>query len=437
MFRTILFLVTFLPLVANAIDVGVASVDITPDYPVRLSGYGSRRDVNKGVLQHIYAKALAIGSDAEGPAVIVTVDNCGVPRAMRNAVVAALNGAVKDENFTICSSHTHCAPMLIGVLPNLFGMDIPPEHLPAIERYTKELQEHIVTAVQTALKHRRPSQLAWAVGSVGFAANRRSFPTKPVDHDLPVLRVTDVSGKVQAILTNYACHCTTIGIDEIHGDWAGCAQEALQREFPDAIALTAIGCGADQNPNPRRTMELVKKYGEDLAAEAKRLVQGDMTPLNGPVTCRTTDIKLKFATLPTLDQWKALAESKTPAIAYHAQKNLKRLAKGEAIPTELEYLVQNWTLGKGLAMVFLPGEVTVDYSLRIKREFDKSRIWVSAYSNDVPCYVPSRRVLDEGGYEGAAAMVYYDRPTKFANDVEERILRAVHDATPAEFKATK
>jgi hypothetical protein len=84
-------------------------------------------------------------------------------------------------------------------------------------------------------------------------------------------------------------------------------------------------------------------------------------------------------------------------------------------------------------MVFLPGEITVDYSLRIKREFDPARLWVNGYSNDVPCYVPSRRVLDEGGYEGAGAMVYYDRPTQFAPDVEERIMKAVHEVTPKDF----
>jgi hypothetical protein len=86
-------------------------------------------------------------------------------------------------------------------------------------------------------------------------------------------------------------------------------------------------------------------------------------------------------------------------------------------------------------MVFLPGEVVVDYSLRLKREFDRSRIWVNGYSNDVPCYIPSRRVLEEGGYEGGGAMVYYDRPTKFAPDVEERIVGAVHDLMPRGFLA--
>jgi hypothetical protein len=71
-------------------EVGAASVDITPDYPVRLSGYGSRREPHVGVALPIHAKALAIGSDAEGPAVLLTVDNCGVPATMRDEVLRRL-----------------------------------------------------------------------------------------------------------------------------------------------------------------------------------------------------------------------------------------------------------------------------------------------------------------------------------------------------------
>src|ERR1044072_795868 len=83
--------------------VGVARVDITPDYAVRLSGYGSRRELNQGVQQHIFAKALAIGSDEEGPAVFLTVDNCGVPAAMREEVLRRLAAKTKltDSHFAI------------------------------------------------------------------------------------------------------------------------------------------------------------------------------------------------------------------------------------------------------------------------------------------------------------------------------------------------
>lgn len=86
-------------------------------------------------------------------------------------------------------------------------------------------------------------------------------------------------------------------------------------------------------------------------------------------------------------------------------------------------------------MVFLPGEVVVDYGLRLKREFDGTRLWVHGYANDAPCYIPSERILQEGGYEGGGAMVYYDRPTKFAAGLENKIVSTVHELLPRDFLA--
>jgi hypothetical protein len=109
------------------------------------------------------------------------------------------------------------------------------------------------------------------------------------------------------------------------------------------------------------------------------------------------------------------------------------LDRGEPLPTRLPYLVQTWTFGEDLAMVFLSGEVVVDYSLRLKREYLQGRLWVNAYANDVPCYIPSERILREGGYEGGGAMVYYGHPAPLASGVEESIVGAVHELVPQGF----
>jgi hypothetical protein len=421
---------------APARRVGVARVDITPGYPVRLSGYGSRRTEHEGVAQRLWAKALAFDDGAGRPAVLVTVDNCGVPATLRAEVLRRLAARTNlaDARLAVCSSHTHCAPMLEGVLPNLFSTDIPPEHQVNIARYTRELTDALERVTLEALADLRPAQMAWGVGHVGFAHNRRQFNFRPEDHSLPVLRVNGSDGRPRALLTSYACHCTTISSNFVHGDWAGVAQAQIERDFPGAIALTAIGCGADQNPQPRQTMELVEQYGRDLAAEVKRLAAGGMTPINGALECRAKQIRLPFDTLPTRAEWEQRARSSSANIAYHAKKNLARLDRGEKLPTHLPYLVQTWNFGTNLALVFLPGEVTVDYSLRLKLEFDASRLWVNAYANDVPCYIPSARVLAEGGYEGATAMVYYDRPTRFAPGIEDQIVGTVCELMPRAFR---
>ena len=442
-FVGLLLAVLWLPSVARAQsvdalrEVGVARMDITPDFPVRLNGYYGRNAEATNAAQRIFAKALAIGSDAEGPAVLITIDNCILPRRVREEVVKRLGKEAKllPARIALCVSHTHSAPCLTGAAANLFGMDLPAADQEHIERYTRELIEQTVRVARAALRDRRPARVAWGQDQAVFAANRRTAGG-PVDHDLPFLVVTEPGGKLRAIFANYACHCTTLGGDfkQICGDWAGYAQEYLEADHPGAIVLTAIGCGADANPAPRGNLELAQRHGREFAAAVEHALRRTQFPLRGKLDCRLKDISLPLEALPTRAEWESLA--KQPATpGYHARKNLARLDRGEVLETQIPYWVQEWNFGSDLAMVFLAGEVVVDYALRLKTEFDSSRLWVNAYANDVPGYIPSRRILKEGGYEGGGAMVYYDHPTRFVPAVEDLIVGAVHELTPTEFAA--
>ena len=414
---------------------GVARIDITPDYPVRLTGYAVRKQESEGVAQRLWAKALALGSDKEGPAILITVDNCGVPASIREEIVRRLKGkrGIKSDRVAVCSTHTHSAPWLKGYLPNLFVTPIPPEQEARVERYTRELTDALETVAINALQDRRPAELRRGLGQASFAANRRT-KGGPADHDLPVLFVTNPDGSLRAIFASYACHCTTLGGDfnQLCGDWAGYAQEYLEREHPGAVMLMALGCAGDANPSPRTGIELARQHGQAICTAVDRVLTNALSPVQGKLACRTRRIELPLDRLPTRAEWEARAKD-TNYIGAHARMNLARLDRGEKLPTRLPYLVQTWTFGNGLAMVFLPGEVVVDYSLRLKRELDASRLWVNAYANDVPCYVASERILKEGGYEGGGAMIYYDKPARFAPGVENRIVDAVHGLLPKEF----
>src|SRR5437899_11383633 len=133
-----LMLSTAGPAPAEVYSVGVAAVDITPNYPVRLSGFGFRRTESEGVTQPVWAKALAIGDDE--PSVLVAVDNLAIPAYMVEDLAGRLKKAgVKPERLAVTATHTHTAPMLTNVCPTLFGMPIPPEHQQHIHRYTREL----------------------------------------------------------------------------------------------------------------------------------------------------------------------------------------------------------------------------------------------------------------------------------------------------------
>ncbi len=445
--RTTLLFALLTSSLSAAWQAGAARVDITPEQAVRLSGYGNRTTPHEGVAQRLFAKALVLQWDQEAPLVILTVDNCGVPKELRAEVLQRLLSAglnIEDARLALHSTHTHCAPMLSGLLPFIFGQDMSPEETAAVDAYTSRLTSSLTDVVQSAFAKLEPARLSRGLGRAGFARNRREpKPTGivlglnqsgPVDHDLPVLRVTGADGKLRALFTSYACHCTTLSINETHGDWAGCAGADLETAHPGAVALIAVGCGADQNPFPRRELAHVEQHGAELAAEVSRVAAGELQPVEGPVTAALQTVQLPFEGGLTRADWVARTESTHKATAYHARQHLAMLDVGKPLPDKLDYTLQMWRFGDGLCVVNLPGEVVVDYGLRLKREWDSARLWVNSYTNDVPCYIPSQRVWEEGGYEVATSMLYYGRPTRFASGVEEIIFTALKELIPADFR---
>ena len=431
----------------SLISVGVARIDVTPDGPIRQNGYAARKTESTGVAQRLWAKALAIGSDEQGPAILVTVDNCLVPAELTDEVARRLEKTahIRRERFVVCASHTHAGPCLKGAAPFIFGEPTPPEHQARIDRYTEQFTDWLEKVAVDALAARRPGRLAWAQGRVGFAANRRVVkdgrwvrmahnPAGPVDHDLPVLRVTDADGRLRAILVNYACHAVTVRSNQIHGDWPGSAQLAIESKHPGVTAMVSIGCGADANPQPFVEAE-VDHHGQAVADEVERLLAGPFRPAGGLPDCRLERITLPLDKLPTRDEWKKQAAG-TGRPAYYARIVLERLDRGIEPPASFPYTIQTWSFGDDLGMVFLAGEVVVDYSLRLKKELGDD-LWVTAYANDVPCYVASRRVIQEGGYEVDGSMPTFDKPARLALETEDLIVGAVHDLLPGRKKTPR
>ena len=420
-----------------AIPVGVAKIDITPEYAVRLSGFGGRREESEGVTMKIWAKALAF-SDEDGPVILITADNLCVPDEITSDIARRLHDKIglKRERLTITATHTHTAPMLKDVCPTLFGVPIPADHEANIDRYTAEFTDKLEGVALAAHRNIRPAHLSWGNGLVTFAANRRT-QGGPVDHDFPVLAVHDLDGKLRAAYFSYACHCVTLSDNKISGDWAGFAQHRIEELFPGAIALASVGCGADSNPTSGVTganVEVCAKQGEEIAQEFKRLLANGLKPINSKPEPRYTRVDIPFDTPRSRAEWEERAK-RQDAVGHHARVTLERLDRGEKLPEKMNYPIQTWVFGDELAIVFLPGETVVDYSLRLKREYDRSRLWVNGYSNDGRCYIPSERILKEGGYEGGDAMIYYDFPQRFAPGLEQKIISAVAAELPPSFKA--
>ena len=431
----------------TTVAVGGAKVDITPELPIRLAGYQSRLAEATRVEASLSARALAIGSDADGPVVIVTADVIAVSETMSDAVAAAVRAkhpGLTRERIAVCATHQHTGPAIAGTIPFMFSRDLPAEENARIERYAARLQEKLIEVALAALADRRPARLAWAQGTAEFAVNRRlivdgkhtgykATPGGPVDHALPVLRAVDAQGAVRAVLVNYACHCTTLkgGDNYVHPDWAGEAAKRIEGRHAGAVALVAIGCGADADPQPRG-LPAVATNGGAVADEVARVMAGEMRALGRVTHAAFRRIELPLGRVVPRAELEARLTGKAN-VAYAAAQFLKQLDAGKPLPSIVPYPVQAWAFDGDFAMVFLGGEVVAEYALRLKRELGVSRLWVNAYANHVPCYIPSRQVLKEGGYEAEAAMDYYGWPTRLAEDTEDRIVRTVHDLLPATF----
>jgi hypothetical protein len=430
------------------VPVGAARIDITPELPIRLTGYSSRPTEAARVEMRLTARALAIGADAEGPSVLIAAEVLAVPESLTEAVVAGIQAKhpIPRERIAVCVTHQHTGPQIAGTTPFMFSRDLPADELARIDRYALVLKQKLIDVALAAIADRKPATLSWGQGRAEFAVNRRlivngkataykSTPGGPVEHALPVLRAVDEQGAVRAVLLNYACHCTTLkgGDNYVHPDWAGDAAQRIEAAHPGAVTLVVIGCGADSDPQPRGLPE-VATHGKTIAAEVARLFAGQMQPLRGVSEARFRRLEIPFDHEVTRAELESRLKQ-PPMVAYAARKFIAELDAGRALPKAIGYPVQTWMFGRELAMVFLGGEVVAEYSLRLKRELGAERIWVNAYSNHVPCYIPSTQVLAEGGYEAEKAMDFYGLPTRLAPDVEDRIVGTVRALLPTAFTA--
>jgi hypothetical protein len=313
--------------------------------------------------------------------------------------------------------------------------DFPPAERERVRQYARQLTEHLVSVAGVALGRLEPATLAFGRGTASFAVNRREptptgfrigvNPNGPVDHSVPVLRVGGADGSLRAVLFGYACHNTTMGGDfyEVDGDYAGAAQRFFEQEHPGVTALFLTLCAGDQNPNPRGKLEHVTRHGRELADAVTLTLKGDLAPVRPPIRSAHQVVPLEFAP-HTREGFEAELKDASVFKQRRARLMLEAYDRGQPV-RQLAYPVQAVAFGRDLTLLALGGEVVVDYALRARREFPQANLVVAGYCNDVACYIPSLRVLREGGYEAVDSMIYYAQPGPLAENVEETVFRAV------------
>ncbi|MES2791799.1 MAG: neutral/alkaline non-lysosomal ceramidase N-terminal domain-containing protein [Planctomycetota bacterium] len=417
---------------------GVAKAVITPEKAVWLAGYGSKRAPD-GKLHDLWMKALALEDSAGHKAVLITSDFQGVPKLMSDPAFEQMKAkyGIERHQVMLTFSHNHCGPRLGDDLIDYYPVDEEQEKL--VEEYTAQMVTKVVELVGEALKKLAPANLQMGEGRATFAVNRRNNREAdvamllengtplvgPVDHTVPVLTVTRPDGALEAILFGYACHPTTLSFLTWCGDYPGFAQLELEQNHPGTTAMFVNTCGGDQNPLPRRKVELCEKYGHMLAVGVEEALKQPLKPVSGGLKTAFEYVDLAYLANVSREELETQKKDGNGVKQRWATRLIQKLDAGHKFEASYPYPIHAWQLGKEMLVIGMGAETVVDYALRFKTEFGPGT-WVCGYTDDMISYIPSRRVWNEGGYEGGSNLYEYGRPAyRWAGDIEDRIAATV------------
>lgn len=436
---------------------GAAKAKITPEELGWLGGYGHRNRPAEGVASDLWTRALALADKRGQRRVLVSTDIHIYTRELHREIVETVRKrhGLAERDVMLFATHTHSGPALPSGFDPGISWGLNEEEMRKLRTASDRVRDQTLDAIARALLDLQPARLSFGRGKAAFGVNRRvpkedgsydfgSNPAGVSDPDVPVLLVESMKGVPRAVVFTYACHCTSIrrgqeGFYQYHPDYAGVAAEQIERQLPGSTALYAPGCAGDIDPQPQGGVKQAEQHGQSLAAVVlATLNKVRRRQVRGVLTTDYREIALPLAAVPSRQKYIELSASRISYRQRHARTILAQMDAG-TLPREVPFSLQVWRFGKDLTLVAFSGEVVVEYALRLKKELGPDQTWVAAYANEVPCYIPSERILKEGGYEagwdadqgpgvpGATSNVlFYGWAAPLASGVEDRVIAAVH-----------
>jgi putative membrane-bound dehydrogenase-like protein len=403
-----------------------------------LSGYSARKTESEGIADSLFVRALVLWPGDSPPLAIVSVDCIGIPGAMTNRIakVALERWGIRRARLVLSATHSHSAPHIDGFASNLFSHVPTDDQRSSVQRYSERVEETIVKAIERAMKEPKHVRLRFGTGKAPLAVNRRvlekgrwkGFGNQSdgiVDHRIGIVAIEDLSGKLEAVLYNYACHATSIHPkhNQVSGDWPGLSSAILD-ETLNTVSFPIIGCAGDMGP--RQTGEY-----NDAKANAVTIAKGVEDALKEQLQVIDQEPRTEFGYAglpsehPTREQLKTWLEGPDVHYQRYAKELLATWERRGVLPETYPAPVRTWTFGDQLTWVFLGGEVVLQYQLRLDREVPAENVWVSSYCDDAFGYVASEKMRSEGGYEVDYSMVYYMLPGRWQTGTEDLLVRRV------------
>ena len=429
----------------GALMAGCSKVKITPPLGTPMGG-NVRDKGSQGVHDDIYAKALVLG-DGEKEVVLVSCALIAVTKAMVEDIrqIVAKKCSIPRENILICAFHTHSGPATGAIFKEVN------------ESYLNSLPEKIASSICQAKENLKKVRIRFASGEEkALPHNRRikmrngtlrmnwehlsldeiDAPAGPIDPEVGVIVVKELSGKPMAVLINYTCHPAILAGDNflITEDYPGYTMRLVEKET-DALCLFTNGATGNINhinifnPYQRRGFYEAERLGTILGKKVLSIIpKGKTIPVKELRIIRE-EIKLSLRKIPRSEVEKArrlVEERKIKKISLidglseevYAEQIL---ALGKISEKSLSSEIQVISLGD-IALVSIPGELFVEYGLEIKKKSPFVHTFIIGYANDYVGYIPTLKAFQEGGYEvrtGSASKL----DPKTGEMITERVLQ--------------
>ncbi len=384
--------------------VGIAKVDLTPSIPVTIDGFGSRDKLSGGI-EHQIEGVCAVFESGGTRLCIMGLDLLAVDDYMMVPLRrAARDLGIPAKHVMINTSHGHAVPNTTPCRSFMRSYE---------EGYLEEARDKLCGLMHDAVGDLQEARLDYTVGSCTLGMNRRSMeglnrpnPTKPIDMDVPVLRVLAPDGRTRALLFSYACHPVTVNGYDISPDFPGYAREMIAEKIPGCQPLFLQGCGADINP---RSLDPVQRryafgsvpesveLGHELGRAVLAALSGTPMPLGEQLAADGEYVQIPFGPQPTEEDVIAV-EATGGFYATWAEAVRRVWDSGHKLPYQLPIEVLAFNIG-GLYVIGMAAEVCAEVGLRIKQTLRDRTVCALGYCNGAWDYFAPREAHREAGYE--------------------------------------
>jgi len=425
---------------SNDLLIGKASVSITPELPVALSGQMHTR-IAKEVESEVIASAVALesrdGDQSVDQAIMVSCDLVAIREGILEMVRENVQKRLPDfdpRKLFLNATHTHTAPVM---MPGKYTL--PEENVTQPEEYRVFLADRVADIAEEAWKSREPGAVGWGLGHAVVAQNRRTVYANGTaqmygstgredfreiegyeDHGVEVLFFWNREEKLIATAINIACPSQEVeGISKVSADfWHPVREKLKETHGEDLVILTWAGASGDQSPHLmyRKAAEerMRKLRGLDRLEEVARRVVGawneayegavqeiqtdlvfshEVKDIELPVRLVTeeefknAETKYKELSTDTKTLWKALWHQRVMD-RYELQK------EGKVKPYQMELHVLR--LGD-IAIATNPFELFTDYGLRMKTQSPALQTFVVQLAGP-GTYLATEKAVRGGGY---------------------------------------